>query len=134
MNDKLNSLVDTFKNLDTNDLYEFLMELGSQGSFPPELMKPRHFVDGCQSQVWVVGFEEDRGIKYFGTSDSFIVRGIVYIVCDVVSELSPEEISKLNYEYFEPFGRFFTHQRRRGMQAIINKIKQINTAHQRIEK
>ena len=50
------------------------------------------------------------------------------------AELSPEEINKINYEYFEPFGKFFTHQRRRGMQAIINKIKQINTAHQRIEK
>lgn len=128
MSEKIDNLVEIFKNLDNNDIYEFLMDVGSQGSFPLELQTQKNFVNGCQSQVWLVGFPEDDSIKFYGTSDSFIVRGIVYIVCDIVSELSPKQLDDLNYQFFEPFGKFFTHQRRRGIQAMINKIKQINTA------
>lgn len=123
--DKLKHFIEIFETLDQESIYEMLMDLGSQCDFPEELKNSSNFVNGCQSQVWVVGFAEDNQIKFIGTSDSFMVRGVVYLICDICSDLTAEQLEQVSWQMFEPLGQQLTHQRRRGMQAIINQIRAI---------
>lgn len=123
---KLQQYIELFDALDAESIYDFLLEIGSQGDFPEELMNSANFVDGCQSHVWIVGFEEKPGqLGFYGTSDSYMVRGTVYLVCDICSEMTSEELQSLNWKSIEPVGKYFSAQRKRGMQSMINKIRAI---------
>jgi len=123
---KIQTFEELFDSLDTQSVFDILLDLGSQGNFPKDLQVGRNFVNGCQSQVWIVGFEDESGkLKFHGTSDSYMVRGVVYLVCDICSDMSLDELQQLNWQTLEPIGKYFTAQRKRGMQSMINKIKSI---------
>lgn len=123
--DKVNHYVELFDQLDQNMVYDFLLELGSQGQFPTELMTNSNFVNGCQSQVWIYPYieEDNNKIKFLGHSDSFMVRGVIYLIIDIVSDM--EDPTQVTWRDIEPLAKYFSMQRRRGMQAIINKIRSV---------
>lgn len=124
--DKLKHYEELFDALDPQSIYDFLLEIGSQGDFPAELMNSNNFVDGCQSHVWIIGFEEQPGhLKFHGTSDSFMVRGAVYLMCDICSDMTLDELAEVNWKTIEPVGKYFSAQRKRGMQAMLNRIRSI---------
>lgn len=118
---KIDFYKETFEDLGS-DLYDFLLELGQEAEpFPIELKTSDTFVNGCQSQVWLAGYMQDNKLNFVGDSDSFMVRGIVLVVCDIVNHM--DDPTSVNWEIFKPIAKYFTTQRQRGMQAIINKIR-----------
>jgi len=120
--DKVENYIEIFDNMDRSMVYDFLLEIGSQGEFPIELQTSQFFVNGCQSQVWIFPYiDEDDKMRFLGHSDSFMVRGIVYLLIDIVSDM--EDPTQVTWKDIEPLAKYFSMQRRRGMQAIINRIR-----------
>jgi cysteine desulfuration protein SufE len=109
------------------DVHDFILDIGSQGGVPSQLKNKNTFVNGCQSQVWIVPMPKDGTVKYTGDSDSFMVRGIINLVCDIVNHATKEELDQLSYNDLEPIAKYFSASRRRGLQAIINRIRLIHT-------
>jgi cysteine desulfuration protein SufE len=123
---KVDFYKETFENLGT-DIYDFLLELGQEAEpFPDELRTLDHFVNGCQSQVWIVGFENSGKLSFIGDSDSFMVRGIIFVVCDIVNDM--DDPTQVDWEMFKPLTKYFTTQRQRGIQAIINRVRHTERA------
>lgn len=121
----LNNFIELFDALEQEAIYDYLMEAGSQGDFPEHLKTNENFVNGCQSQVWIFGYRDQGKLRFVGTSDSFMVRGIVYLICHICNELNERELDDVNWQMFSPLGKHFSTQRRKGMQSIINKIRAI---------
>ncbi len=118
---KVNFYIETFESLGS-DIYDFLLELGQEAEpFPNELRTSANFVNGCQSQVWIVGYQDQGKIKFVGDSDSFMVKGIIYVVSDIVNDM--EDPTQVDWQMFKPLTKYFTTQRQRGIQAIINRIR-----------
>jgi len=125
MVNSLQQFVDTFEALfDPNAIYEYVLDYGSDTNETIERIQD-NFVYGCQSEVWVDGIEEALGWKFELVSDAYIVNGIGNIMCDCMKGLSTPEIEALQWEDFAPLGRYFSQQRKQGMQAILNKCKKI---------
>lgn len=126
--DRVNHYYNFFESLSSmRDVHDFILDIGSQGGVPSQLKNKNTFVNGCQSQVWIVPMPKDGTVKYTGDSDSFMVRGIINLVCDIVNHATKEELDQLSYNDLEPIAKYFSASRRRGLQAIINRIRLIHT-------
>ena len=122
----LQQFVDTFEALgDPNAIYEYVLDFGSNSTFDPTEKIEDNFVYGCQSDVWVIGYQNALGWQFEIHSDAYIVNGIGNIICKCLNDLNTYEIENVSWEDLAPLGRYFSQQRKQGMQAILNKCKVI---------
>ena len=107
--------------------YEYIIELGKKLEPLQEDEKiPKNLVHGCTSQVWLT-YENKDGMCFFkGTSDAIIVKGLVYIILDIFSNRSLEEINEVGTEilYDLDLAEIVTPSRQSGLIGMIKKIKQ----------
>ena len=52
-------------------------------------------------------------------------NGIVYILCETCNGLTTEEINKVNFSDFDPIALHITLNKKKGLQAMINHVKDI---------
>tara|TARA_B110000858_G_C17609166_1_gene383669 strand:- start:49 stop:441 length:393 start_codon:yes stop_codon:yes gene_type:complete len=123
---KLQEYIDIIEQLDSDEVYEYILEIGQQAMADQIDRSPTYFVHGCQSAVWVNGKDEPTGWEFIMDSDSFMVRGVGTIICKCLSGLTTDELTQVNFYDFRELSAFFSTQRRQGMQSIINKIKSIS--------
>ena len=109
---------------DRQFLYDWLMDSGKELSKKKDfnIRQQHNFVNGCQSQVWLTGFEKDDKWTFLFETDTYMVYGIGKIILDTFNGLDAEEIKKINYHDFKEIAAVLSSQRQRGLQAIINKI------------
>jgi len=122
----LQDYMDIFENIDTDELYESMIALGSEDTGIEVERSNDNFVHGCQSQVWISGIEEPTGWEFHLESDSFMVKGIGSVVCRCLSGHTSAELENITFHDFKELAAYFSQQRRQGMQAIINKCKSIS--------
>lgn len=122
----LQDYMDIFENIDTDELYESMIALGSEDTGIEVERSSDNFVHGCQSQVWISGIEEPTGWEFHLESDSFMVKGIGSVVCRCLSGHTADELENITFYDFKELASYFSQQRRQGMQAIINKCKLIS--------
>jgi cysteine desulfuration protein SufE len=79
---------------DQKERLELMVELGRKlPHMPVERKVPKNKVPGCVSNVYVdVRKNNDGTLAFFGSSESFIVRGYVYILIHVLSGLKAKEV------------------------------------------
>lgn len=126
---KLQTYIKLFESLEPNEVYDMVLDHGSQLAASPEYTVDRtrdNFVYGCQSQVWVQGENKPTGWEFRVDSDSYLVKGIGAIVAECMSGLTTEELADVGFYDFKDLVVFFSQQRKQGLQAIINKCKQIS--------
>ncbi len=118
---------------DWEDRYRYVIELGRQlppldNAFKSEATKVR----GCASQVWLISRQQpssDGGparLTFQGDSDALIVRGLVAILLDVVSDKTAAEILAADLPaFFADLGleENLTPQRSNGLASMIARIK-----------
>jgi len=123
---KLQQYIDNINQLESEEVYDYVLEIGQQaeGMFTDRL--DEHFVHGCQSPVWVTGIDEPTGWEFSIDSDSYMVRGVGHIICECLSGLTTDEIKEVTFFDFKDLSVYFSTQRRQGMQSIINKIKSLS--------
>ena len=108
--------------------YEFLIELaGAMEVMDDEDKNEDTRLKGCQTNAWLA-YEYDDGKLYFqADSDALIVKGILGMLTDILSDRTPEEI--LNAELFvlqkSGIGANLTQGRANGIQSAIGRIHEI---------
>ncbi|MEO0327269.1 MAG: SufE family protein [Pseudomonadota bacterium] len=128
----IEEIIENFEFLDDwDDRYKYLIEIGNAlEAFPEDAQSNANKVQGCVSQVWVTSEfsdEEDPVLHIRGTSDAFIVRGLVAIALAIFSNKSASEILRTNER--EVFDRInlsehITPQRSNGLNSLVQRIKQ----------
>lgn len=108
--------------------YEFLIELAGAMEVMEDNDKCEFTrLKGCQTNAWLV-YEYDDGKLYFqADSDALIVKGILGMLTDILSDRTPEEI--LNADLFvlqeSGIGANLTQGRTNGIQSAIDRIREI---------
>ncbi len=108
--------------------YEFIIELGKKlPPFDEKDMVDKNLVYGCTSQVWLIPEVKDNKYHFKGTSDALIVKGLVYIVTEIFSGLSKEELKEVNFNIIKELGltEIITPTRQSGVAGMIKKIKDL---------
>jgi cysteine desulfuration protein SufE len=110
------------------DKYRYVIQLSRQlPKFDENQQDSELEIQGCESQVWLLG-EENNGMWYWAAdSDARIVRGLIAIVLALFQGKNAEETQDLNVEtYFASLGliNHLTPTRNNGLFAIIQAIQE----------
>ena len=112
---------------DDMEKYKFLLDQGKNAkSFPEEFRQDSFKVTGCQAQVWLVPYMDNKYLKFHFDSDAFISKGMVTILCDIYSGREPSEISNTNFDLLNllKLDNLLTPGRRNGVYSMLEKIKE----------
>lgn len=107
--------------------YEYIIELGKKlPDFDEKNKIEKNLVEGCTSQVWLTTHEENDKIIFKGTSDALIVKGLVYMVTQIFSNLTKEELKNTNFDIIKELdlSEIITPTRQNGVAGMIKKIKE----------
>ncbi len=106
--------------------YQYIIELGQK--LPPLAAAYRtdeYKIKGCQSSVWLHGWEENGRIQFAADSDSTFVKGEIALLMQVLSGRSPEEILSARLEFIDAIGlrQHIAVTRANGLAAMIKQMK-----------
>lgn len=105
--------------------YSFLVELSAYvDPDQPELMTEENRYHGCQSQVWVHYRIENGQFFMNATSDTLIIRGVLYVMMELYNGLAPEEIAGHPINFLAACGisQHFTGARVSGIEGISDSV------------
>jgi cysteine desulfuration protein SufE len=118
---------------DWEDRYRYLIDLGRKETGLTEAEKTAaHKVEGCVSQVWLVGARRDDGALVLrGDSDAHIVKGLVAVLLRLFSGKRPEEIlatdARQSLSRLDLQGHL-TPSRTNGLFAMVGRVRQMASA------
>ena len=125
--EKKAELVDTLSVLpDRFERLEWIVDEGRKSAgLEASERTEENFVEGCQSQLWLVGSLNDGKCFYRADSDSGLVKGLAGIICSYYSGETPEDILQANTEFLREVGieEHLSSNRRNGLTQIQGKIK-----------
>jgi cysteine desulfuration protein SufE len=104
--DKLQAMLDELIQAeDLTEKYEVLIELGRQvQDIPAEKKLPECQVQGCQSLVHVYSTLEDGRVQFHGFADAMIVNGLLALLVNGLSGLTPDEFLAVDPKFIEKTG------------------------------
>ena len=112
---------------DWMDRYSLLIDLGNElEPLPEECKTDQNLIDGCQSKVWIDAQLNEQGLVCFrGDSDAILVKGIVALLIKVLSEHTPEEISKAELYFIDAIGlqEHLSPTRSNGLVAMLKQMR-----------
>ena len=112
---------------DELEKYQFIIDLGKKlSAFKDEDKITQHIVHGCTSQVWLTCTQKKGVLLFNGTSDAIIVKGLVYILLEIFSNLDAKEINDSEDDILYELGlsEIITPNRQSGVMGMIKKIKE----------
>lgn len=129
----IDDLVDNFELLGGwEDRYAYLIELGrSLIPMDDALKTDATKVEGCVSQVWMVGGLDEGDpprLRFIADSDSAIVRGLIAVLQIAYGARTAQEIRDIDIEAL--FGRLgldrhLSPNRRNGFYAMVERIHRL---------
>ncbi|PSB26521.1 SufE family protein [Chlorogloea sp. CCALA 695] len=130
----LSQVIQRFKRQpDQKRRYELLIWFAKRlQEFPADDDKvPENKVPGCVSQVYVTATLEDGKVKFQGDSDSQLTKGLVALLIEGLSGLTPEEIIQVPPDFIQDTGLniSLTPSRSNGFYNIFQMMKQKALAH-----
>ncbi len=136
MADNFDEISETFEFLDEwEDRYRYVIELGkAMPDLPQDLQVEATRVHGCASQVWIAPTVDGQGesamLRFEGTSDAMIVRGLIAILLALYNDKSAAEILKIDAQaQLKGLGldQHLSSQRSNGLRAMIERVQEIAT-------
>lgn len=112
---------------DDLEKYEYIIDLGKKlEPFDEKQKIPNNIVHGCTSQVWLICEQKDGKLFFRGTSDAIIVKGLVYLMIEIFSNASKEEINETGTDilYELDLAEVVTPSRQSGLIGMVKKIKE----------
>lgn len=111
---------------DWMDKYALLIDLGN--SLPPlddKYKTESNLIEGCQSRVWLQADYADGKIIFQGESDAVIVKGIVSLLIQVLSDHTPQEILDADLYFIEKIGlkEHLSPTRSNGLVAMVKQMR-----------
>jgi cysteine desulfuration protein SufE len=116
---ELNSFDDDFLK------YSFLVELSAYvPADQPDLMRDEYLHRGCQSRVWVRLGSEGGAFRMRATSDTLIIRGVLYVMSELFNGVPVGEIADADLDFLEACGiaEHFSDARATGIQSIADAV------------
>ena len=111
---------------DTMDKYKFLLDQGKKAEpFPEEYRQDSFKVSGCQAQVWLVPFINDKLLSFHTDSDAFISKGMITILSDIYGNNLPGDILNSDFEIIKTLNLdvLLTPSRTNGVFFMLKAIK-----------
>ena len=111
---------------DTMEKYKFLLDQGKNSPlFPEEYRQDSFKVSGCQAQVWLVPYIENKLVYFHSDSDAFISKGMITILCDIYGGKTTYEIHSSNLSLLDSLNlnTLLTPGRRNGVHSMLLRIK-----------
>ncbi|MCY7360512.1 MAG: SufE family protein [Ignavibacteria bacterium] len=119
-----NEIVEEFSLFDDwMSKYEYIIELGKKLPLIDEKFKTEEYkIKGCQSQVWLKAEMSDGRLIYKADSDAIITKGLIALLIRVLSNQSPEDISKTKLGFLDKIGmkEHLSPNRANGLMSMIN--------------
>ncbi len=126
INEIQDSVIDEFSAFDDwMDKYALLIDLGNSLPVLEEKYKTEsNLIGGCQSRVWLQADYVDGKIFFKGDSDAVIVKGIVSLLINVLSEHTPQEILDADLYFIEKIGlkEHLSPTRSNGLVAMVKQM------------
>ena len=116
------------------DAAERLNALAAHAARQPGLTEeekiPAHRVEGCVSQVWIVGHCADGLCLFRSTADSSLVAGLVGAMAELCSGMSATELLHLDLSWLENAGLWnqISPTRQRGLNAVAETIRNFSAS------
>tara|TARA_B100001971_G_C18267292_1_gene594538 strand:+ start:2196 stop:2654 length:459 start_codon:yes stop_codon:yes gene_type:complete len=133
-NNAVEQIIDRFnKYSDWEDRYRELIKTGKSLTDLDESQKIDKFkVRGCQSQVWLVPELKDGKVLFKADSDAVLVKGIVALLVEAYSGLTPEEITAQDTGFLREIGitEHLSMNRTNGLANMVKQIKMYAMAFQ----
>ena len=107
--------------------YEYIIDLGKKlEEFDEKDKIPSNIVHGCTSQVWLTCEQKDRKMYFHGTSDAIIVKGLVYMILQIFSDSTIEELKEVDMDIVHELklSEVITPNRQSGVIGMMKKIKE----------
>lgn len=107
--------------------YEYIIDLGKKlEKLDEKYQIPVNLVHGCTSQVWLICEQVDNKLIFKGTSDAIIVKGLVYMILQIFSDSSIEELKEIDMDIVHELNlsEIITPNRQSGVIGMIKKIKE----------
>ena len=113
---------------DWMDKYQMLIELGNNLEPLAEKYKtPQNLIEGCQSRVWIQADydEATHKIHFTGDSDAVIVKGLVSLIIQVLTDHTPDEILSADLYFIEEIGlkEHLSPTRSNGLLARVKQMR-----------
>jgi cysteine desulfuration protein SufE len=128
INEKQDELIADFELFDDwADKYAYMIELGKKlGTIEEEYKIPENIIKGCQSNVWLIANKDAEGkINFRADSDAIIVKGLVYMLLQVLSGNTPKEIINTELYFVDKIGmsQHLSPTRSNGLVSMIKQMK-----------
>ncbi|MFY4805137.1 SufE family protein [Aliarcobacter butzleri] len=107
--------------------YEYIIDLGKKlEEFDEKDKTPENIVHGCTSQVWLTCENKDGKLYFYGTSDAIIVKGLVYMILQIFSGSTIQELKDIDMDIVHELNlsEVITPNRQSGVIGMIKKIKE----------
>jgi cysteine desulfuration protein SufE len=123
---KRDALLETLGLLpDSYEKFTWLVDYArKRQSLPDDLKIDAFRVDGCLSAVWLVPALEDGVCQFRTDSDSAVVKGMAWLLCDLYSGESPAAVLELEPDFLEQVGllQHLSGNRRNGLSRVRDRI------------
>ena len=129
INETQDQIVEDFSAFDDwMDKYQMIIEMGNSLEPLDEKYKtPQNLIEGCQSRVWLqADYDSTTKLLHFtGDSDAVIVKGLVSLVIQVLSDRTPDEILNADLYFIEEIGlkENLSPTRSNGFLSMIKQMK-----------
>ena len=92
---------------------------------PDEDRVPANLVQGCSSQVWLVGELAHGVCRFRMDADSTLVKGLAAVVCEVYQDAPPEQVAAFESSLLESLHLMdhLTLTRRHGLAQVERTIR-----------
>ena len=113
------------------DAHERLSALTSyvpRTQLPDEIKSDELIVPGCISRVWVKGELRTGKTQFRCAADSPMVAGLVALLCDLYSGVSPDDARTVEPDVWQKCGfiKILTPTRLNGLAAVRARIKELS--------
>lgn len=127
INELQDNIIDEFSLLDDwMDKYALLIDLGNSLVPLDESQKtPQNIIEGCQSRVWLHAEMNDGKIQFKGESDAVLVKGIVSLLIQVLTNHTPDEIINTELYFIDKIGlrEHLSPTRSNGLVSMVKQMK-----------
>src|SRR5207253_8214553 len=85
-------------------------------------------VQGCESQVWLLGTLQDDHWQFTASSDARLIRGLVALLLVRVNGLSAEDLQQVDLpDWFNQLGlaRQLSPSRSNGLNAVLQRMREL---------
>ncbi|MDK2060937.1 SufE family protein [Aliarcobacter butzleri] len=107
--------------------YEYIIDLGKKlEEFDEKDKTTENIVHGCTSQVWLTCENKNGKLYFYGTSDAIIVKGLVYMILQIFSGSTIQELKDVDMDIVHELNlsEVITPNRQSGVIGMIKKIKE----------